>query len=303
MRQVILLALAAGGALSFLSLFGPPYVYSDQALQLAGVQAWREKESTFPNQIVSADPADLSRDRRAWNIWNPPGFPCLAAALETLGLSPGDAVRLLAILCFMAGCVGWSLWALRFALPRGVHLALPLLIAGIRYGNDNLVHFHAEIFLFAATPWLLLGSLRLARATLLHALFFGLALGLLYLFKYSGLFIILGVLAILAARKHPARGLIVASAAALPVLLLSLVNRHWGGTENLVTASWHLHFAPESLLYLAGTVPLTLADAGQIFEALLLNPAYGIFPHPPIVPILGLPGLLFLTFAFVQKPS
>lgn len=295
MRAEVLLSLLLAALLGGLSLLGHPYVYCDQALQLDCVQTWQRGGSSFPNWVVMADPADLARNRFQWEIWHAPAFPVLIALLGSAGIPFGIALQIVALITFMAGCMGWTLWAGRFDLPRTAQLAFPFLLAGIRYANDNLVHFHAETFIFGLTPWFLLGALKLRGLALappkyprlgLIAGSFGLLLGLSYLFKYNALFVIIGVLAMLG--EIPKKiGALILLLAALPIIALSILNRLMGGTENLVTASWQPHFSASSLLYLLGNIPLMLADAGQPIEHL--------WSSSLVVPLLGLPGAFLMV--------
>src|SRR5678816_3660950 len=82
---------------------------SDSAWQFKAVEQHVDGSSPAFTTLVTADPTDLSANKYDWISWWAPGDALILYWLMRLHLKLGLAVRVIAILCLVAGSVGWSL--------------------------------------------------------------------------------------------------------------------------------------------------------------------------------------------------
>ena len=273
----------------------PQAINADVAPQLKAVQQFLSGESPSINQRRVARSDDLSQDEVQWIAWWSPSTPVFVYPLMRAGVSIAASLRLLTLLCLAVGSVGWVLWAALFRLRPAVLLGLAVLLPFIHYALLPLFLFWTETFVWAAVPWtLLLTSRAGATGSRLHAVAAGLGLGSLYVLKYSAVFVTLGGVAYLFARGRGHRRFVAAAGATLPVLALTLLNHHYAGASNLITASFHLNVNWHMALFAIANPALALADAEAIWRYVFLHPSRPIFSSDLILGIIGLPGGFWL---------
>jgi hypothetical protein len=290
-------------------------LYTDPAQQLRAVQQRIAGESTSINRWVHPDSRDLSRDVGDWIIWWTPGTELFAYPLMRAGLTLGASVRVLAAACLILGSVGWVTWFSLFALPDWIVLTLAAAFPFVRYASNGLFLYSAEMLVFASAPWLLIATrafLARRRETSLvadagAAFAAGGLLGAAYWLKGSIAFVVLGALAAIALcerrrRVTPDRWLAVVAAsvtgAAIPFLALTALNRFvGGGSTNQVTLAfrWNVPVWRTALDALA-LPALQLADAGALWQYLLMHPSHPVVRDLAWLSLLGLPGGLVLLW-------
>jgi hypothetical protein len=276
-----------------------PFVYSDEALQLKALQQYLGGESPSLNQVVTADPSNLTRDVTEWITWWPPGTQLLTWPLVRAGAPIGTAVQVVACTALLLGCLGWARWWRRFELPRSLMVAAAILLPWLRYSSNAAFQYSAEILGFAATPWTLLIALHLVEGPERYARsgLAGVFAGILYWLKYSSVFITASVMAFLCLELWPRRRGVLAAAiagCALPIVVLSAINRWNGGAANMFTA-WHaLRLSPDTLVYAIGNPGLMAADADSLLQYLLTNQVHGLWRNRLAVAALGIPAGLTL---------
>lgn len=276
--------LSAGLAIAVIVATGAPQGSdTDSGWQFKAVQQYIDGSSPSFNTLVGPDPEDLSRNLTRWISWWAPGSGLLVWSLMRLHLTLGGAIRVIAIVCFLAGSVGWSVWIDRFVLPGWVKALLSMSIPWFYYAHHNALFFYgAEALLFAAVPWALLLAVECwdcvsrARGSVLRASVTGLSLGLLYVLKYSGVFVSIGVLTYIVLRavrpqcgpggdglcfKWFQRAGVCAVACLLPIVFLSLVNQLHAGHMNLVAASASFRLRWAAWLFAVSSPALAAASA------------------------------------------
>lgn len=317
-------------------------LYSDPAWQLASLEQYVRGVSPSPNHLVQASPQDISHSDTTWITSWPPATQLLVLPLARAGLSLASAVRLLASVALVVGCLGWVRWFEVFDLPGPMRLGLAAGLPWLRYVSNPLFLYSAEILSFAVTPWLLFVVLRLGeRANTrgdsdptngLWVVGGGLALGSAYLVKYSLVFVVLGGLlhlligsaipgtepllpllaqpsdrnrAATSARIGP-RGrlfVLVGACALLPVLGLSLVNRLMGGALNSATASLRFHWSWRHLLNGLADPALAASDAASPLQYLLFHPVHGIAHDEIWQAVAGVPAGLMLIWLLARSKA
>jgi hypothetical protein len=280
-------AVASAGVLVALALLVPPFIYSDQADQLKALQQSLSGESRGLNELVFPDSTNLAADTTEWIVWWPPSTQVLAWPLLRAGLSIGAAIRIIAIVAVVAGAIGWAWWWALFELPTSWILAAALLVPWQRYASNGLFQYSAETLAFAAVPWVLIAAaasvreIDAGRTPSWSVLFStGLASGALYWVKYSSVFVTAGVTLFVLARLATARSWKSAGAlaigAALPAVLLSVLNRHFGGAANMLAQSGAFRLDPRMFAYAIGNPAAMSADAGAVLDYVLTNPERGL---------------------------
>lgn len=165
------------------------------------LSAMQYEQSLVPNivQLASADPHNLLQTHFEPEAWRSPGYQAIPWLFRQFGMSWGHAVRASILLFFFMGVVAWcacyrlvvkDTWAV-------VGFALALMLSPIMV--DSLkVYDSGDLLLFGFVPVLiLLNILTLRQRSKLAAHAFAAAGGLLsttiFFFKYSGIFIGIGV--------------------------------------------------------------------------------------------------------------
>ncbi|HTD61670.1 MAG TPA: glycosyltransferase [Gemmatimonadaceae bacterium] len=253
----------------------PQGIYGDQASQLRAARQYVEGKSPSLNMVIQPDAADLSRDRRIWIVSRPPGPQIAAYPFLAAGLSIGAAVRIVAVLCLIVGSVGWLRWYEQFDAPTWVLSIVAAALPFLHEASNGLYVFTQDTLSYAIAPWVLLLVLRSARR---GAFGMGLALGVTYVVKYSLFFLGLGALVWLGVERSWRRLWWVAAGAAIPVVVLSLLNAHFGVAVNSVTAQagWYPHW--ESFAALIADPALAVTDADGLLGRLHASSYVGVAP-------------------------
>jgi len=316
----------------------PQGLYSDPAGQMKALQQYLAGKSPSSNQIVCPDPDDLSRDAAGWISWWPPGIQLLAYPLMVNGIALGDSLRIITIICFIFGSLGWVKWFSLFGLPLWVQVAFAIVIPWMHYPNNALFLYSAEILSYASAPWILLVTYRLsekweqrkylsAGAIIMHALF-GLVIGFCYWLKYSTILISLGVLLFLGLKGFYKRSTNLSSIMpcfvvaviffAIPVVSLNFANYKLDGLASPVISRLAINLRWENILFILANPVLAMADAGSLWNYVLLHPAHGILQLLPgaiygdsgvasggivWIGFIGLPGSIFLLWVLTRPSS
>jgi hypothetical protein len=310
------MVLLSWSVLALASASAPPFVYSDQALQLKALQQFMHRQSWSPNHVTTADPADLSRDKQEWIIWWPPSTQLVVWPLAAAGLSLGGAVRAVALLAVLIGSLGWSRWWQLFELPRRFVIAAAILMPWLRYSSNAVFQYSADVLAFAAVPWALVGVHRIVadaqpneRTCARRACSVGFMLGALYVVKYAAVFVTAGAcVALLDAWRHGRRvslrtAITVLAMCVLPIAALSLFNRVWGGAANMLMAFNEWRLTPSMFVYLIGNPALMAGDAGSLLSFVLTNPAHGLWKDPLVVAALGVPGGIVMAWLLTRPTT
>jgi hypothetical protein len=202
-KHVMVLAVVLCLLLTLVGLRVPPSLSHDAGW---GMLEWRAIAAGGPlNSIVSADPADISRDRATRVTWWSPGQYLVPGLLTLMGFRIGTALTITVGASLLCCLIGWIYVAKQFAISPGKTAILILFIATFRYTTFSFVTYSGgEILLQGLTPWLILAGHRLP---------------LLRGFEAAGL----AVLIIWAAFFAKLTGLIVASAALLTGSVVALM--------------------------------------------------------------------------------
>jgi len=314
-------------AAAFLAASVAPYrVDTDTGFQLKAVQQWLHGQSRTPGTLWLPDPRDLSRDVQLWSPWWPPGFPFAYTPLAATGLSLAAALRLTSLLLFLAGGIGWLRLADDLELRLPARLLYAAAVAGYVFTIGGAASLRtADILSFAAGPWLMHLTLRVARGAAgpLPLLLAGIVLGATYWLKYSLFLAVLpacGFLALQVWRRNPARASRIARLAALgcgvalPVAALFLLNlRLSANLTETVTGSRSVVEIDQPRTVRPGLLALSLAGApglGLFQNDLWIGHlAYFSDAHLPLLrghdhadrlafkSLLGLPATLLLSWA------
>lgn len=259
----------------------PQGIHPDQASQLRAVQQYVAGRSPTVNTVVEPDLRDLSHDRAIWIMSRPPAPQLLAYPLIAADLSPGLAVRILAILCLIIGSAGWLRWFERFDMPRALHLGVAAALPFLHEASNSLFVFSQDVLSYAAAPWILLLALSFRRR---GAIIVGCALGLTYVIKYSMLFLGLGALAWLWSRRRTPWLLL---GCAVPLAALSALNAHFGPAINSFTAQAGFYPRWGSLVALLANPALAVADGEGLIRTVLQTGSQFLPAYIALAPGLG----------------
>ncbi len=322
MRRAYAVALAAAAVAVIVTVRVPQGLYADPATQMKAVQQRLMGESSSINRLMRPDVDDLSRDVGDWIIWWTPGTELMTYPLMRMGLSLGASVRVVAAAALAIGAIGWMAWFALFDLPQAIMLVLAATWPFLRYASNGLFFYSAEMLVFAAAPWLLLATARFLGRERTHvnrrpsvrdaatAVGVGLTLGASYWLKGSLGFVAAGALIAITwwewrRATSTVRALIVAGAAAagaaVPFLALSIMNRvAGGGAASQVSATLHRPTVSWRIVLDAIALPaLQIADAGSVWQYLLMHPGRQITREAAWISLLALPGgvaLLWLVY-------
>jgi hypothetical protein len=308
--------------LAGLTLRTPQSLYSDPAYQVDALQEYLQGHSHSFNETIKPMASDLSKDESNWIIWWPPGTQLAAYPWMAHGFSIGATLRIITLLMIAIGAMGWVRWMALFDLPEGLLIALAILLPWMRYVSNSLFMYSAEILVFGTAPWILLSTHAYAEAWQGRRLswgalwacggLLGIALGMRYVLKYSGVFLSMGALLFLAGemakdRQHrPFLGVLslIALGCALPVIILNVLNHHFGHVANGLIATAGLHFHWNALGAAIGDPALAVADADGLCRFLFLHPGHYRMTSDAALWWIGLPGgLLLLGLLMRSKAS
>ena len=174
-----------------------------------------------------------------------------------------------------------------------------MLFPWLRYASNALFQYTSEILVFAAAPWVLIAAMAADRRDSVTRWFLtGLLAGALYVVKYSASFVAAGILLWIAVRVMLEKGkgfiaLLAATAAmAIPVALLSAINRS-GGSANLLTASFVVGFDWRNVVHAVALPALALSDLDAVLRFLLMHPSRPVIENVLWVSLSVFPAAFF----------
>jgi len=327
-RLLLLLTLISCILVILLTNSTPQGLWSDPAWQLVALKQYLAGESPSLNQRVEPQWQDLSKDYTQWIYWWPPGTQLAAYPLMKTGIALGDTLRIIAIAALIIGSLGWIRWFYLFRLPLWLKIVFAISLPWMPYSRNFLFWYTPDVFVYSLTPWILSAVYRLSLIwnkkkpklgiTLLSALL-GLAMGSVYILKYTAVFASLGAAAYLGLIIHQIhknqprssiRRLVISFALLLvlfliPIIGLNLLNYKFSHNFNLVTATYKLNLRFNNFIYLLGYPGLTLTNAESLFYDLyrnLLHPAQGIVNSRLWLGLSGLPaGLLIWWLIIISR--
>jgi hypothetical protein len=293
-------------ALLFLSAVTQPRVPGfDGSWHVLAAAQFGRGESPTPGHVTLVAENDLSTSRPTWISWYAPGIGFLLGPFALAGVPVGLALQVVVAAFVLAGALGWLRWAMLFALPSWFLLLGAFWLPGGLYAGGALREYVAEVMVFGATPWTLLLVHRLLTrpSPALWWLGCGVALGSLYLLKYSASFVGLSVMLLLAwvtlrDRSRWSLERLVATGLGFALLpaLLTLVAQQGSGSANLLSAGGLGLPAADSVLIAA--TGLALVVSGLDFLARGLAEGWGA-PYASIA-LAGIPGMLWFTWSWTQ---
>ncbi|MFC1681537.1 hypothetical protein ACFL1S_07120 [Pseudomonadota bacterium] len=315
-RAPLVVALLSAFIVSFIATQKPPALFSDPAWQLLAVQQYLSGDSPTPNHVSSPAFDEMTLDSNGWIGWWPPGPQLLATPLMAMGLSVAETIRVMAIICFFLGVSGWVYWFGLFDLSWKTIASVAVMLPWIRYANAPLFQYSQESFAFAIIPYLLIASDSLARdpKKLVKLTLTGLLLGSAYIFKYSMILVVGGLITFFASTavlKHYSplaaiskspltigQAIVLGICTAVPIAALSYLNFLLGGSLSSATSSVGFNFNVTDFLALFANPALAVSDAGGLLHYLLLHPNHGFSSSIEYVIVFGIPGGLFLDIMF-----
>jgi len=263
----------------------PMGFYSDPAWGLRAAQDYLAGKSPSINHCRIVDTGDLSKDAFGWVQAWPPSPQIMFLPFLALGLSTGEAARLVVLAFTLLGCAGWVKWTQRMGVNYPMTIFMAVILPWLRFATLPYFNFSADLFVFALTPWLMLFCLSLPHRQRPGALFLyalaGLCAGLFYLLKWSGLFVTLGVLSwwlIITCFMRPRRFL-AASVFSLfcffPVVAYSLLNAKLGGHFNTLGAHQFISFIVDPRIFIGsfGNIGLSVFDLESLLNFIFLPAA------------------------------
>jgi len=135
----------------------------------------------------------------------------------------------------------------------------------------------------------------------------GLSLGLLYVLKYSGVFVALGGLAYIGIQcvtgRRWGRACLCAFAFLVPIIGVNFINQLHAHTMNLITASRSFGLRPEILLFAIANPALAVASGEAALRYVLLRPTTGLLPGGSELwlGLAGLPGGVTLLILLSRR--
>jgi hypothetical protein len=280
----------------------PQGLYSDPAWQLIGVQQFLSGTSPTPNSGRTPVAADFSTDRVDWVTWWAPGTPLLAVGPMWLGSSIGTTLRAIALVCLVAGAMGWALWIAAFDLPPVVATVITCLVPWMHYASNGVFEFSAETLVFGAAPWPLLFALRAGRSGSARAsrwttaALVGVSLGVVYWLKYSWALAAVGVVGWFIARRVRTVPGAVAAVAGLgaPIAVLSWLNVAMAGHANVATATAAFHPSPVTWIAAVGAPSVMWFDLDAVVRYFFMSPSAPWFSQTWWPLLAGIPGAVWL---------
>lgn len=134
-------------------------VGEDIAGQVYSTLQWHEGETRAPNFESFPKWENLSESESNWSL-RPPVAAWFASPGLWLGLSPGNALRLMLVAFALAGGLGWLLLAERLKVPEAF---LPLLglSLGLSVGSASSSFSTTNSALYGLVPWMVLWAMRI----------------------------------------------------------------------------------------------------------------------------------------------
>ena len=169
-------------------------VGEDLGHQVKSSVQWSEGLINFPNQYLSPDKSDLSKDTTIWSL-RPPGAALLPIPGLLVGLSLGHSIQLAIFIALIAGGYGWLFLLKNFISSKEVLFVVSLLLSSMTIVNASM-YSTTNIILYALVPWFILWAIKLnakinkenfQKRHMLWALLFFFLLGSFAWIKLSGL--------------------------------------------------------------------------------------------------------------------
>ena len=134
-------------------------VGEDLGHQVKSSVQWSEGLINFPNQYLSPDKSDLSKDTTIWSL-RPPGVALLPIPGLLVGLSLGHSIQLAIFIALIAGGYGWLFLFKNFISSKEVLFVVSLLLSSMTIVNASM-YSTTNIILYALVPWFILWAIKL----------------------------------------------------------------------------------------------------------------------------------------------
>ena len=268
-------------------------VGEDLGNQVKSSLQWIEGSVSSPNQFLSPDKSDLSKDSVTWSL-RPPGAALLPIPGLLAGFSLGHSIQLAIFCALIAGGFGWLFFFKRFVKSNEVLFMVSLLLSSMTTVNASM-YSTTNIILYALVPWFILWAIKLnakinkenfPNKHMLWALLFFFLLGSFAWIKLSGLItaitlgtglLLMFVYSITPPKKTPFLLLAISGCICLtvPYVTLETLNTKWSGgsaTNSYTKASSDLE-AP-----LTGEHWIHSTRSGWLLWSIAAAPGYSLPP-------------------------
>lgn len=149
--------------------------------------------------LTSANPVDLSSDVKQRESWRAPGYQAVPYLLVRLGLAWGTALRTTIVTCLLFGCAAWGMfyWLVLCNRTAAVFLMITTVCSSFVVSNID-AYQGGNLLLWTTTPLLVLANVVAMRGNhskvgAILAFLGGCFSMLIFLIKYSGIFVGIGV--------------------------------------------------------------------------------------------------------------
>ena len=228
-------------------------VGEDLGQQVKSSLQWSEGVVQFPNQYLSPNKSDLSKDTTIWSL-RPPGAALLPIPGLLAGLSLGHSIQLAIFIALIAGGYGWLFLFKNFISSKEVLFVVSLLLSSMTLVNTSM-YSTTNIILYAFVPWFILWAIKLnvcinkeklRKKHLLWSQFFFFLLGSFAWIKLSGLITAITLASVLffmllssIASKNKTSFLVLTITASIsftaPYVSLEILNKKLSGTSATVS--------------------------------------------------------------------
>jgi hypothetical protein len=276
----------------------PKSVSWDPSYGILAAKQYADGKSPSLVTLVQADPGNISQSKSAEVRYWAPCYQIVPYLLRFRTFSWGSALKITTIVILLSAAIGWyQLFKLLSGDARLAWLLLAAMFAS-RYAWQTAVEYRGgDSLLWAAAPWMVVlcsTAVSAKRLGLPLALLAGLFCGAVFLLKYSGVFMTVGLVlafCVAAACHRQLRGRAVAFSCGVALVLvpISLANSSQRGTPIRVTG---LH--PQSAILHLGLAALGPTD----LHSLGVKVSGTLKTTTTPVPVLGL-GLSLLAAASV----
>ena len=134
-------------------------VGEDLGQQVKSSLQWSEGVVQFPNQYLSPNKSDLSKDTTIWSL-RPPGAALLPIPGLLAGLSLGHSIQLAIFIALIAGGYGWLFLFKNFISSKEVLFVVSFLLSSMTLVNTSM-YSTTNIILYAFVPWFILWAIKL----------------------------------------------------------------------------------------------------------------------------------------------
>jgi len=171
------------------SILIPPAMYSDSGW---GFLAGRGTLLNELNCLVLPNPVNIATDLPTFYTAQSPGQYLLPGIISLSGVKLGVAIALTSMLSLLLSLIGWIKIFHKFAPDSKDVILAAIAIGTFRYSTLPFgIYNGGEILLQAATPWIILGTLKVPRLPLVPAgLLSGALVVVAFLMKETGLIVV-----------------------------------------------------------------------------------------------------------------